>query len=109
VLIEQKLEQLLRSGLTASGRPAETSKTTLFRAPVVVERRTKALASSRPRPRVVIVGEEALAEFLATLEGVLRSDGRLARVRWARGRVSAALRAVLPTKLEVDPESPVAA
>ena len=73
VRIEQRLEDLLRSGLTPASKKPTTRPVPDYplRASTVVERRTAVLARS-PAPRRVRVTEEALGRFLDAVAAALR-------------------------------------
>ena len=109
VLIEQRLEELLRSGLTASSgsvSPAGPATPGLLRA-AVVERRTSVVARSRPVPSAMRLPEEPLRRFLDSVAAELCKCERVPRGPSTKARVPAALRGVLPSRVDVDPESPV--
>jgi hypothetical protein len=105
VLIEQRLEALLRSGLTTSSA-SEGAAGPATPVPLV-ERRTSVVARSRPVPSAVRIREEPLRRFLDAVAAELcRSES----VPWgapAEARVRAALRDVLPSRVDVDPDSSI--
>jgi len=109
VRIEQRLEDLLRSGLTpASTEPtARPASDSIFRAPTIVERRNTVQARSRPVPRTVRVSEEALGRFLDAVAAALCSSESLSGSSRTKEGIRAALRAILPSRVEVAPESPI--
>ena len=108
VRIEQRLEDLLRSGLTPASKKPTTRPVPDYplRASTVVERRTAVLARS-PAPQRVRVTEETLGRFLDAVAAALCSSESLSGTARAREGIRAALRAALPSRVEVDPESPV--
>jgi len=105
--IEQRLEELFRSGLIVTTGAATATEPAMFRAHTVVERRGALLARSRPRPVAVRITEDTLGQFLdGVAAAICRHESALVR-RSAEPRVRVALRAVFPSRVEVDPESPI--
>jgi hypothetical protein len=109
VRIEQQLEDLLHSGLTpASTEPmARPASDSIFRAPTIVERRSTVQARSRRVPRTVRVSEEALGRFLDAVAAALCSSESLSGSSRTKEGIRAALRAILLSRVEVAPESPI--
>lgn len=106
VLIEQRLEDLLRSGLIASTAPATAPEPAMFRKPTVVERRSALRARTQPMPSGVRITEDTLGQFLDAVAAALCIGENALVSRSLETRARAALRAVLPSRVEVEPESP---